>query len=195
MVKEKAMNVVALVHHENGVYGVSFPDFPGCITVADDLDSVVAQAAEVLAFHVEGLAEDGPLPRPRSMSELERDSDFRQEAEGALLALVPYDPPSRAVRINITLDESLLTRIDRAAEAAGETRSFYLAQAAIDRLGTMVERAAAAMKPERGATRDGVATPSGAPGKAFSDSANAAYKAKPSQAARPRRRRLPKSRG
>src|SRR2546430_2156062 len=111
------MNVVALIHHENGVYGVSFPDFPGCTTVASDLDTAVAKAAEVLAFHVEGLAEDGPLPQPRSMDELARDPAFREDAEGALLVLVPYDPPARAVRINITVDESLLTRIDRAAAA------------------------------------------------------------------------------
>jgi hypothetical protein len=32
-----------------------------------------------------------------------------------LLALVPYDPPSHAVRISITIEQSLLARIDRAA--------------------------------------------------------------------------------
>jgi predicted RNase H-like HicB family nuclease len=128
------MNVVALVHHENGAYGISFPDFPGCTTVAHDLDGAVAKAAEVLAFHVEGLAEDGTLPRTRSMSELERDPAFREDAEGALLVLVPYNPPTRAVRINITVDELLLSRIDRAAEAEGETRSGYLAKAAVARM-------------------------------------------------------------
>lgn len=133
------MNVVALIHHERGVYGVSFPDFPGCTTVADNLDRAVSKAAEVLAFHAEGLAEDGALPSPRSLSELEDDADFREDASGALLVLVPYDPPTRAVRINITVDESLLARIDRAAEAAGETRSGYLAKAALARMGSVLE--------------------------------------------------------
>jgi predicted RNase H-like HicB family nuclease len=137
------MNVIGLIHHEDEAYGVSFPDFPGCTTVSRDLDSVVAKAAEVLAFHVEGLAEDGPLPQPRSMSELERDPSFLEDAEGALLVLVPYDPPGRAVRINITLDESLLARIDRAAQASGETRSGFLAKAAIARMAATIDHSLA----------------------------------------------------
>ncbi len=137
------MNIVAMVHEEGGAYGVSFPDFPGCTTVARDLDSVIAKAAAVLAFHVEGLAEDGALPTPRSMSELMRDPAFREDAEGALLVLVPYDPPTHAVRINITIEESLLARVDRAAEAAGETRSGYLAEAVRLRMGEVVSQEAA----------------------------------------------------
>jgi predicted RNase H-like HicB family nuclease len=128
------MQVVALIHEENGAYGVSFPDFPGCTTVAGDLDRAVAKAGEVLAFHVEGLAEDGPLPQPRSLQDLKADAAFREDAAGALIVLVPYEPPGRAVRINITVEETLLARIDRAAEAVGETRSGYLAQAAKARM-------------------------------------------------------------
>ena len=134
------MQVVAMIHHENGAYGVSFPDFPGCTTVADDLDNAVAKAGEALAFHAEGLAEDGPLPRPRSLSELESDPDFCADAKDALLVLVPYEAPTRAVRINITLEESLLARIDRSADAASETRSGYLAAAARLRMGMSGER-------------------------------------------------------
>ena len=109
------MQVVALIHEENGHFGVSFPDFPGCTTVAESADAAVAKAAEVLAFHVEGLAEDGPLPEVHTLSQLKADPTFRKDSKGAMMALVPYAPPSRAVRLNITLDESLLERIDRAA--------------------------------------------------------------------------------
>jgi DNA end-binding protein Ku len=134
------MQVVAMIHHEGDAYGVSFPDFPGCTTVADNLDNALAKAAEVLAFHAEGLAEDGPLPRPRSLSELKSDPDFCEDAKDAVLVLVPYEPPTRAVRINITLEESLLARIDRSADAASETRSGYLAAAARLRMGMLGER-------------------------------------------------------
>jgi DNA end-binding protein Ku len=144
------MHVVAMIHHEGGAYGVSFPDFPGCTTVANDLDSAIAKAGEVLAFHAEGLAEDGPLPRPRNLSELESDPDFCEDAKDALLVLVPYEPPTRAVRINITLEESLLARIDRAADAASETRSGYLASAARLRMGTLGEHS----KSSRSFSRD-----------------------------------------
>jgi predicted RNase H-like HicB family nuclease len=128
------MQVVALIHEENGVFGASFPDFLGCTTVADTLDAIIPKAAEALAFHVEGLIEDGPLPPVRTLAQLRKDPVFREDSAGAVIALVPYAPPARAVRINITLDESLLERVDRAAEAAGETRSGYLAAAARQRL-------------------------------------------------------------
>jgi DNA end-binding protein Ku len=134
------MQVVAIIHREKGVYGVSFPDFPGCTTVADDLDDAVANAGEVLASHAERLAEEGLLPRPRSLSELQSDRNFSEKAKNALLFLVPYEPPSRAVRVNITLQESLLARVDRAAEAVSETRSAYLATAARLRMRTVADR-------------------------------------------------------
>jgi DNA end-binding protein Ku len=143
-----------MIHHEGDAYGVSFPDFPGCTTVANDLDSAIAKAAEVLAFHAEGLAEDGPLPRPRSLGELKSDPDFCEDAKDAVLALVPYEPPSRAVRINITLEESLLARIDRSADAASETRSAYLAAAARLRMGMSGERSTGK---SRGYSRDDAA--------------------------------------
>jgi predicted RNase H-like HicB family nuclease len=132
---EHDMQVVTLIHEENGVFGASFPDFLGCVTVADSLDAIVPKAAEVLAFHIEGMIEDGlPLPPARTLAQLRKDPAFRADSAGAMIALVPYAPPARAARINITLDESLLARVDRAAEAAGETRSGYLADAARRRL-------------------------------------------------------------
>jgi predicted RNase H-like HicB family nuclease len=127
-----------LIDEEDGRYGVAFPDFPGCTTVGSSLDEAVAKAEQVLAFHAEGLAEDGPLPAPRTLSELRKDKSFRDDAKGAMVALVPYTPPSRALRINVTIEESLLTRIDNAAAAAGETRSGFLAAAARKRLAESV---------------------------------------------------------
>jgi predicted RNase H-like HicB family nuclease len=135
IVGEQYMQVVTLIHEENGVFGASFPDFLGCITVADSLDAIIPKAAEVLAFHIEGMIEDGlELPPVRTLAQLRNDPVFRADSVGAMIALVPYAPPARAARINITLDESLLARVDRAAEAVGETRSGYLADAARRRL-------------------------------------------------------------
>lgn len=81
-----------------------------------------------------GWAEDGPLPVARTIAQLMTDPRFREAMEGAMVVLVPYAPPARAVRVNTTIDESLLARIDRAAEAAGETRSGFIAEACKTRL-------------------------------------------------------------
>lgn len=127
--------VVMLVHEEGGTYGASFPDFPGATTVAGDLDTLYRKAAEVLAFHVSGMVEDGDdVPGLRTLDELCRDPAFREDSEGALVGLVEADLPGRAVRVNVSIEENLLRRIDRAAEAAGESRSSFLAQAARARL-------------------------------------------------------------
>lgn len=124
-----------LIHEENGRYGASFPDFPGCTTVAEDPDRLVDKAVEVLAWHVATMAEDGvEVPRPRSLGELWDDSDFRRDrADAAYATQVDLDLPGRTVRINITAEESALERIDQAAKAAGESRSAYLVKAALER--------------------------------------------------------------
>ena len=128
-------HVVMLVHEEGGSYGASFPDFPGATTVAGDLDTLYRKAAEMLAFHVGGLAEDGDeIPHPRTLDELRQDPAFREDSEGAMVGLVQVDLPGKAVRVNISMEESLLKRVDRAAQATGESRSSFLAQAAKARL-------------------------------------------------------------
>ena len=128
--------VVMLVHEEEGVFGASFPDFPGATTVADDLDTLYRKAAEMLAFHVGGMAEDGDaIPTLRTLSELQQDPVFREDGKGAMIGLVDVDLPGKAVRVNVSIEEGLLKRIDHAA-AAGESRSSFLARAARARLST-----------------------------------------------------------
>src|SRR6476646_164829 len=102
----------ALIHEEDGVFGISFPDFPGCISTAKREDEVLRKGGEALAFHVAGMVEDGdPLPIVRNLSELRADKSFRSDAKGAVLALVPFETPGRAVRLNISMDETLLEAV------------------------------------------------------------------------------------
>ena len=62
--------------------------------------------------------------------EIKADPEFAEDFEDAIIAVVDLELPSRVVRLNISLDESLVLRIDRAAEALGESRSGFLAEAA-----------------------------------------------------------------
>ncbi len=127
--------LVMLIHEENGVYGAAFPDFPGATTVAQDLDTLYVKAAEMLAFHVAGMVEDGDaLPPLRSLSEMRDDPVFREDSAGAMIGLVDVDLPGKAVRVNISVEESILRRIDQAAALRGETRSGFLVAAAKARL-------------------------------------------------------------
>lgn len=130
-----AGQVYALIHEDDGAYGISFPDFPGCVSGGDSADEAIVRGRETLAFHVAGMVEDGdPLPHLRNLTELRDDPAFRDAVRDAIIALVPIDLPGRPVRVNVSIDEGLLDRIDRAAKARGETRSGFLAAAAKARL-------------------------------------------------------------
>lgn len=126
---------IALIHAEDGVFGISFPDFPGVVSTARTQDDVLRKGAEALTFHVQGMVEDGdPLPTLRAITELVKDRDYREAAKGAVVAMVTFELPGKAKRINISMDEHLLEAIDRAAQAVGQSRSAFLAEAARQRV-------------------------------------------------------------
>jgi predicted RNase H-like HicB family nuclease len=128
-------NVLALIHEVNGAYGISFPDFPGCVSGGRSLDETLARGAETLTFHIAGMVEDGdPLPMLRTLDQLKSDPTFTEDSEGAVVAIVPVELPGKAVRVNVSIDEHLLDAIDRAARSAGQSRSAFLAEAARARI-------------------------------------------------------------
>ena len=69
------MEYIAYLHKDkNSDYGVSFPDFPGCITAGSTLEEARRMAGEALAFHVAGMREDGEaIPKPSSLDDLRCD--------------------------------------------------------------------------------------------------------------------------
>lgn len=121
---------IALIHKEPASdYGVSFPDFPGCISAGVTLDDARSMATEALALHVEGMIEDGePLPQPSSLEHI-MSNEINREAVAVLIE-APAEA-DRAIRINVTLPESVLARIDSFASKEGFSRSGFLAKAAI----------------------------------------------------------------
>lgn len=126
------MHYQAFIHQDADGFGVSFPDFPGCIAHGTTLDAALQSAREALAFHVEGMQEDGDtIPAPRSADDIATDADLAEWREGATLAYVPLllDRGSPK-RVNISVDPGLLEAIDDAARARGINRSAFLASAA-----------------------------------------------------------------
>ena len=126
------MRYVSFIHRDNAGYGVSFPDFPGCVSVGDSVDDAVHRGCEALAFHVEGLRDDGErIPQPRSIDAIKADPELADWREGADLVLIPLllDRGSSR-RANISLDRGLLEAIDDEARQRRMTRSAFLATAA-----------------------------------------------------------------
>lgn len=61
------MEYVVIFEKGENSYGASVPDLPGCIAVGETMDEVRELIAEAIAFHIEGLREDGDVvPSPTS---------------------------------------------------------------------------------------------------------------------------------
>jgi predicted RNase H-like HicB family nuclease len=123
------LQYIGLIHKDPGSdYGVSFPDLPGLITAGKDLDEARAMAEEALAFHIEGLVEDGEaIPEASSLEAIMADPENR---DGVAILVAVHSDAQKTVRVNITLPADVLAQIDRFAESHGYTRSGFLAQAA-----------------------------------------------------------------
>jgi predicted RNase H-like HicB family nuclease len=124
------MEYIAYLHKDRkSDFGVSFPDFPGCVTAGRTLDEARCMAGEALVLHIRGMVEDGEtVPQPSTIDDLADDPAM----QGAVAFLVSADL-EKTVRVNITARESQIERIDRLARQAGMTRSAYMVQASIGR--------------------------------------------------------------
>lgn len=134
--KEANMRYLAFIHttadKSGTTFGISFPDFPGCVSVGDTIEDAVANGGKALAFHIEGMIEDGdPVPAARSTAAIKDDPDLADWRDGADLAWVPvvFDDGSPR-RVNLSLDKGLLDAIDAEARRRGMTRSAFVSSAA-----------------------------------------------------------------
>ncbi|MBW1759318.1 MAG: type II toxin-antitoxin system HicB family antitoxin [Deltaproteobacteria bacterium] len=123
-------NYIAVVHKDaQSDFGVSFPDFPGCITAGKNIDEAKDMAHDALLLHIQGMIEDGePCPVPSKLEQIMSDPDFA-DAAAYLVVSVPDSKP-RTVRVNITLPETTLKQVDAVAKKRGMSRSSFLVHAA-----------------------------------------------------------------
>jgi predicted RNase H-like HicB family nuclease len=133
------MHYVAVIEKDaDSAFGVWFPDVEGCFSAGETIEEAVANAAAALRQHVEAVESAGRrVPTARTIDDVLRDGDVVTATEaGAVLFAVPLlADAGRTVRINISLDKSLVDQIDAAAAARGLTRSAFLAQAAREKIG------------------------------------------------------------
>jgi predicted RNase H-like HicB family nuclease len=72
------MNYIAVVHKDpDSDFGVSFPDFPGCITAGRTIEEAKAMACEALRGHIEEMEAAGEtIPTASSFDAVMSNSDF-----------------------------------------------------------------------------------------------------------------------
>jgi predicted RNase H-like HicB family nuclease len=112
-------------------WGVTVPDLPGCFSAGDTMEEALDQVREAILLHVEGLLDDEqPVPAAQPIDHYRSMREFKNR----VWALVDVDLSQLedvTERINITLPRRVLTKLDAAARAAGESRSGYIAHLAL----------------------------------------------------------------
>ena len=129
----KVKSYPAILEPTKQGYSVYFPDLPGAVSVGDDYEDAIKNAEECLSLHLYGMITDGDkLPKPRHMSKI-----LKGLEKGELATLIHPDifgvkarQEDKAIRVNISLPQSLLEAIDSRACQLGIDRSKLIQKAA-----------------------------------------------------------------
>lgn len=125
---------LAIVDGAKNVWGVTFPDFPGCHGGGTTPAGAVEDATRALrAFAADMIADGEGLPEPMGFDQA-RDWMKRERVAGGLVYVPLVLDKRRSVKANISMDAGLLEAIDEAAKERGLTRSAFLASAALDKI-------------------------------------------------------------
>lgn len=113
-------------------YTANFPDLPGCFAAGVDHADLLSKSRDALRAHLSRMAEeDLDWPGP---SDVETVAIPAGEGAASVI-LVDVQIEESPVRVNISIGERLLRRIDETAERRGMTRSGFIAAAARQALG------------------------------------------------------------
>lgn len=126
---ENIKKYIAVISKENGKqYGVIFPDFLGCITVGKNLEEAKEMAQEALQFHIDGMLQDGEdLPKTKTLDEIKK-----KYKKAEIFLVVAVKIKTKATRINISIDEKLLRKLDKFLLNSNETRSSFFAKSIVN---------------------------------------------------------------
>jgi len=121
---------IGIAESDGNGWSLGFPAFPGAVTTGDTLADLLGHARDALASVVAAMEEDG-LTIPASV-----DADPYVQAVDLAdyvnphVVIVPVENSGKAARINVTMDEGLVARLDSLAERSHASRSALLARGA-----------------------------------------------------------------
>ena len=126
---------------ENSTYGVTVPGITGCYSWGDTVEDAVSNAREAIEAHLETSLETGASAALRPVS-LEQ---VTEEFPGDRYVFVDIDDQKvdrSPERINVSLPRFVLAKIDSHVDARHESRSGFLARAALRQIAEEQERIA-----------------------------------------------------
>ncbi len=127
---------IAITKDEDSCYGVIVPDLKGCYSAGDSIEEAIQNTREAIDLYLEDFAELGKTIHEGSTAEhFVNDEDY----EGAVWMLLEFDVTpyyGKSMKVNVTLPELLIKRIDEKVSSEPEikSRSGFLQRAALDSL-------------------------------------------------------------
>ena len=127
------VHFVGILDGADDVWGVRFPDVPGCVGGGASPEVAIEDATvalrDVMAYK---RSEHLELREPSTVAEVLASGEI---GSGETVVLIPLVlDAGRTVRANLTFDAGLLAAIDDEANRRGLTRSAFLASAAREKL-------------------------------------------------------------
>jgi predicted RNase H-like HicB family nuclease len=127
------IHYVGILDGEADIWGVTLPDFDGCVGAGSTPEEAIESAAIALREVAGHLRSGGyALPPPSALAAILATGEYGDVPATVLIPLLLDS--GRTVRANLTLDAGLLEAVDAAAVARGLTRSGFIASAARDKL-------------------------------------------------------------
>lgn len=127
------VDFVGILDGADDVWGVRFPDVPGCVGGGPTPEEAIADATVALRDVVSHKASGGFIaPVASSLAAIIQSGEVGP-GETAILIPVVINA-GRTVRANLTFDAGLLQAIDDSARKHGLTRSAFLASAALEKI-------------------------------------------------------------
>lgn len=122
---------IAVVHKDkDSEYGVIFPDFLECITSGKNLQEAKNMAEEALQFHIDGMLEDKEdLPEATNFDIIKQ-----RYHDAEIFLFISVKIPTSVKRINITIDEKLLRKLDKYLNEKNDNRSHFFTESIKERI-------------------------------------------------------------
>lgn len=132
------MRYPVVIHKDSDSdYGVTVPDLPGCFSAGESVDDAISCVTEAIECHIEGLLIDREnIPLSLPIESHKENSDFVDAFAWMLIDVDLSKLSGKTKRINVTIPERILSRIDAYAKSHNESRSGLMANAAIAYIAT-----------------------------------------------------------
>lgn len=103
--------------------GISFLDFPGCISAGDTMEELIAMGHEALQLHVDGMVEHGDIiPEPsevtieRTKAEYDDPDDPIEDEEWIAVVPILVDVRTRDADVPVPIKASLFRKVGEVAK-------------------------------------------------------------------------------